>query len=66
MFKLFVKENIIVTTDDEKIIRYCKSNKINYIKRIKSLSLGKITSMQILYDVIHKKKLTLKTLYIYR
>ena len=54
--RLFVKENIIVTTDDEKIIRYCKSNKINYIKRIKSLSLGKITSMQILYDVIHKKK----------
>tara|TARA_Y100000389_G_C17349310_1_gene457560 strand:+ start:134 stop:817 length:684 start_codon:yes stop_codon:yes gene_type:complete len=54
--RLFVKRNIIVTTDDEKIISYCKSNRINYIKRTKLLSVGKITSMQILYDVIHKTK----------
>jgi CMP-N,N'-diacetyllegionaminic acid synthase len=62
--RLFVKKNIIITTDDEKIISYCKSNKINYIKRSKFLSAGKVTSMEILYDIIQKIKPNIQN-YIY-
>tara|TARA_B100001057_G_scaffold483989_1_gene561438 strand:+ start:339 stop:1022 length:684 start_codon:yes stop_codon:yes gene_type:complete len=52
--RLFIKRNIIISTDDEKIIKFCKLKKINFIKRSKSLSKGKITSMQVLNDVIQK------------
>ena len=49
--RLFKKKNIIVTTDEKKIINFCKLNKIKFIRRSKNLSTGKTTGMQVLNNV---------------
>jgi len=62
--RIFEKKNIIVSTDDIEIINYCKIKKVNFIKRSKLLSHGKVTSMQILDSIKKKIKLNIKN-YIY-
>ncbi len=62
--RIFEKKNIIVSTDDPEIINYCKLKNISFTKRSKLLSLGKITSMQLL-DSIKKKIKISQNNYIY-
>tara|TARA_B100000989_G_scaffold49567_1_gene32599 strand:+ start:1886 stop:2569 length:684 start_codon:yes stop_codon:yes gene_type:complete len=62
--RIFEKKNIIVSTDDPEIINYCKLKNISFTKRSKLLSLGKITSMQLL-DSIKKKIKIAQNNYIY-
>ena len=67
--KSFLKDNFIVSTDDNKIIEICKKFDVKYVhKRPKKFSSDKTTAIELLKYLLtdlEKKNFNLEILYIY-